>query len=294
MENLIEFLSQGINSETLQTIGSEVETQFTTPNGSPITLETSQCIFRYLSQHGWKITQQKANLITGITDCYGNTFTYELGRHNIEFGSFVTNKESILDVTLNSLQILYRAARNFDAFPFFGPVLQSNENLLAIPDERDAVWLQLDGKEALLPMATTSSVQFTFSVSLIDAVPILNKFGKNISTFLAAYPQEKIWRKYITQSKAAYKEDRYGGPLLFESLENYCWQLSQHNVVQGTNLVSFKNVIDLDVPLFIRSIWWYFRLKRYGDSLCIEVRPMPRGTDEGIKMQLQKVLSFVL
>lgn len=293
MKNLIQYFSEGVISNTLQTIGSEVETQFVSLDGSPITLETSQCIFRYLSQHGWKATQQKANLITGLTDCYGNTFNYELGRHNIEFGSFATNTNSVIDITLSNLQILYNAAEKFGAFPLFGPILQSNENLLAIPDERDAIWLQLDGKEALLPMATTSSVQFTFSASLTDAVPILNNFGRNISSFLEDYPQESIWRKYITGSKAGYKEDRYGGPLIFDSLKNYCWQLGQHDVVQGANLVPFGKVENLDIPLFLRSIWWYFRLKRYGDSLCIEVRPMPRGADEDIEKQLMKVLSFV-
>lgn len=56
--------------------------------------------------------------------------------------------------------------------------------------------------------------------------------------------------------------------------------------------MSFGDVLDLNVPLYLRSIWWYFRLKRYGNALCIEVRPMPRRDDEDIKRQFQKVLEI--
>ncbi|MBP6866150.1 MAG: hypothetical protein KBC12_01245 [Candidatus Pacebacteria bacterium] len=293
MQHLLQYFTHGATSKNFQTIGSEVETQFVCENGQPISLETSQNILRYLSQCGWHITQRKNELITSVQDVYGNTFAYELGRQNIEFGSFVSSVNSVVEITLDSLQKLYSVAALFDAYPFFEPILEGKENLLAIPDERDAIWLQLDGKEALMPMARTSSVQFTISVSPTDAIEILNRLGSKTDLFLESYPQDRIWREYIRTSKAEYKSDRYGGPLLFDSLDDYCQQLSGHSVVVGPELVPFDQVTDLNIPLFIRSVWWYFRLKRYGNDLCIEVRPMPRRNDENIQNQLQMVLDIV-
>jgi hypothetical protein len=164
---------------------------------------------------------------------------------------------------------------------------------LVIPDERDAVWLELDGRAALAPLARTSSVQFTFSVSLIDVTSILNKMGKNVDKFMDDYPQDKIWKQYIAQSSAGYRQDRYGGPLTFSSLNDYCEKLVKNDVVKGVSLVPYSAVPDVDMSLYIRSIWWHFRLKRYGESLCIEVRPMPRRADEQFKSQLDKILSII-
>lgn len=126
-----------------------------------------------------------------------------------------------------------------------------------------------------------------------EAVEILNKFGEHIGEFLADFPQDATWKKYIAESSAKYRSNRYGGPLVFESLSDYCRALTRHDVVRGAHLVPYHDVSDLDVPLYLRSIWWHFRLKRYGDSLCIEVRPMPRRTDDQFDLQLEKVLQVI-
>jgi len=110
---------------------------------------------------------------------------------------------------------------------------------------------------------------------------------------LADFPQDAVWKRYIVDSSAKYLSNRYGGPLAFESLEDYCQALARHDVVQGTRLVPFQDVSNLEVSLYLRSIWWHFRLKRYGNALCIEVRPMARRADEQFQHQLDKVLAIV-
>ncbi|PJA94336.1 MAG: hypothetical protein CO133_00115, partial [Candidatus Komeilibacteria bacterium CG_4_9_14_3_um_filter_37_5] len=155
-----------------------------------------------------------------------------------------------------------------------------------IPDERDAIWLELDGRTALAPLARIASVQFTISVSPNNAINILNKLSSCLDIFLQDYPQDQVWKRYIRDSAAKYRSDRYGGPLAFSSLGDYCCSLIQHDVVQGSHLVPFAKVSHIDIPLYLRSIWWYFRLKRYGNSLCIEVRPMARKEDKEILRQL--------
>lgn len=37
---------------------------------------------------------------------------------------------------------------------------------------------------------------------------------------------------------------------------------------------------DLDPNLFLRSVWWDYRLRRFGDSLAVEMRPFGRCPDE--------------
>ena len=293
MQKLISYFTDGISSETLQTIGAEVETQFVDKDGNAVRTQTSQQMLGYLAENGWNVDCRKGNLITTLVDQNGNKIFYELGRHNMEVSTVASTPACVLDVMRKCLAQLYESARRVEAEPFLAPILLGDEDLLVIPDERDAIWLELDGRDALAPLARTSSVQFTISVSPQDAMKILNKFGKEIGSFLEDFPQDAVWKRYIVDSSAKYLSNRYGGPLVFESLEDYCQALARHDVVQGVRLVPFQDVSNLEVSLYLRSIWWHFRLKRYGNALCIEVRPMARRADEQFQHQLDKVLAIV-
>jgi len=261
--------------------------------GRPISTEISQRMLNFLTSLGWSIDCLKGNLLTSLVDAEGNKIFYELGRHNIELATKASTVDQILPLTQSCLNQLYEAAQTVGAVPYFNPVLPSDEDLLVIPDERDSVWLQLDGREALAPLARISAVQFTFSVSPQDAINVLNKFGHQINSFLTDFPQDAVWKQYITNSQANYQQNRYGGPLTFESMDEYCQALACHGVVRGTGLVPLENLNELDIPLHLRSIWWHFRLKRYGNSLCIEIRPIARKTDSKLETQLEKVLAIV-
>ncbi len=293
MQKLISYFTDGIASQTLQTVGAEIETQFVDKNGYAVQTQTSQQMLGWLAENRWKVDCRKGNLITTLVDQNGNKVFYELGRHNMEVSTIASTQTCVLDVVRECLAQLYEAAKRFGAVPFFAPILKSNKDLLVIPDERDAIWLELDGRDALAPLARTSSVQFTISVAPQQAVEILNKFGGRIDSFLTDFPQDVVWKKYIAESSAKYLPNRYGGPLVFDSLSDYCYALTRHDIVQGVHLVPYQNVSDPDIPLYLRSIWWHFRLKRYGNALCVEVRPMARRTDDQFSLQLEKVLQVV-
>ena len=293
MQKLISYFTDGITSQTLQTVGAEIETQFVDKDGKAVQTQTSQQMLNYLAENGWTVDCRKGNLITTLVDRDGNKIFYELGRHNMEVSTVASTPACVLDIAQKCLTQLYESARKVGSQPFFAPILFGDEDLLVIPDERDAIWLELDGRDALAPLARTSSVQFTISVSPQEAMGVLNKFGNRIDSFLLDFPQDAVWKRYIVDSSAKYLSDRYGGPLVFESLENYCQALVRHDVVQGARLVPFRDVSNLEVPLYLRSIWWHFRLKRYGNALCIEVRPMARRADEQFQQQLDKVLAIV-
>ncbi len=294
MRRLLDYFSKGITSQTLQTVGMEVETQFVTATGEPISVETSQAILRRLVEklRGWKISKTKGQLITELIGDTGAVLSYELGRHNIELSSAPLPISDIPSLPQIALWNLYYYAAEFGAYPYFAPLLPGSEDLLVIPDERDANWLTLDGREALAPLARTSSVQFTISVSSVDAISILNGLGSNLDKFLQNYPQDLVWKQYIADSKANYRSDRYGGPLIFANLDNYCELLGRHSVIQGTQLVPLSQAKSLDIPLYLRSVWWHFRLKRYGNSLCIEVRPLPRLDDKHFEDQFKQVVNI--
>lgn len=293
MNRLLSYFGDNVVSKTMDTVGAEVETQFVDSKGVAIKTEVGQKMFRYLADSGWRIEKVQNSLITSLLDKDGNRISYELGRQNIELSTISVAPSRILEVMTRCSKQIQEAGELAGAAPLFAPILSGDEDLLVIPDERDAVWLELDGRSALAPLARTSSVQFTFSVAKEDAVPVLNKLGDNIEMFLADYPQDEIWRRYIVESNAGYREDRYGGPLNFRDLEDYCLALSKQDVVSGVKLLPFTEAKEIDIPLFIRSVWWYFRLKRYGSSLCIEVRPMPRQTDKSFGEQLEKVMKIV-
>jgi len=293
MQRILNYLQSGVSSRTLQTIGAEVETQFVTSKATPISIKQSQQTLGYLLDGKWEVETSKSNLITTITDEKSNRISFELGRHNFEVATSPCDSKTIVSHTQGILNQLYEAANKVGVKPLFAPMLQTTEDTLIIPDKRDAIWVELDGREALKPLGVISSVQFTFSVAPNEAIEILNRLGKNINKFLLDYPQDSVWRKYVQSSLAGYKESRYGGPLLFDSVNDYSSEIASHSVVMGTSLVPVQQVKDLDVDLHLRSVWWHFRLKRYGKSLCIEVRPMARRNDENISRQLQMVLDIV-
>ncbi len=294
MERLLRYFSENIaDGATGETVGAEIETSFVNCEGYPISVAQSQDIFSALCDIGWGIAARREKIVTELADGAGNRILYELGRQNIELATAPASRSEVVRRTCEKLKELYGAANRVGAVPHFAPVLETNEELLVIPDERDAAWLRLDGKPALELLARISAVQFTVSISLREAVPALNRLGCAVGDFLREYPQDAYWRQYIESSNARYQRLRYGGPLIFRDLADYCRKLAVHEVVTPNGLIPFADVTDLNVPLFLRSVWWYFRLKRYGNQLCIEVRPLPRLGDEELDRQLAFVLGLL-
>lgn len=277
-----------------RTVGVEIETMFLNARGKPISHEVSQQIFRALCANGWRVVTQKGNLVTEVQKG-GHRILYELGRHNLELSVAPSAlvSELVEPSWQEPLQELYRAARSENVFPMHAPVLETDENLLVIPDERDATWLKLDGAEALKELARCSSVQFSIDVTLAEAIPTLNRLGQALGTFLTDYPQETLWRRYIAISKAGYRADRYGGPVIFRDLEDYCARLAEQPIVTPEGLVSQDASETYDINLFLRSVWWYFRLRRSPSRLYIEVRPISRRLDTDIPHTLRQVVEIM-
>jgi len=289
MERLLRYFTDGIEEYPFaDTVGMEVETMFVDRTGQPMSLECSQRLIAAFQKNiGWRVAATRGNLVVEIRSPDGkDKLLYELGRHNIEISTGPRRLSdrisgSPIPVMKEYLSRLYEIGKMLGLSPLFLPVLfpETEENLLVIPDERDAVWLELDGRKALELLTRCSSVQFTIDVPPDQAICCLNRLGRQIGWFLQLYPQEELWRRYIHESKARYHPQRYGGPLFFRDFTDYCRKLSIHDIVIGTRLVPIAATENLDIPLYLRSVWWYFRLRRYGKRLCIEVRPLPRMRD---------------
>lgn len=276
-----------------ESVGTEIETSFVDKqSGRPISLEVSQKIMQILVDvWKWQVQEVKGGLITVLLGKFGDKICYELGRQNFELVSKPRKVDELLPNVRLALTSLYGAAERCGAEPFFGPVLPTEEDLLIIPDERDANWLDLDGKRSLEFLSRISSVQFTVAVNSNDKMRYLWQLADKIDIFLDNYPQHVNWLGYVAGSNAGYSIDRYGGPLYFRDYHDYIQKLSKHDVVIGQKLVAIEDAPEIDVPLYLRSVWWHFRLKRYGDCICIEVRPIGRRSDRKLDEQLQLVMS---
>lgn len=269
-------------------IGMEVETSFISKkSGKPISVACSQKILKSLP---WDCVATKNGLLTTLQTPDGSRIQYELGRQNLELSLAPYPADQVVAKGRGILDQIYKAGEKAGAIPFFGSVLDTKEDLLMIPDERDATWLTLDGRSTLNLLAKCTAVQFTVGTSFRQAPMDLTKLQNALPAFLGNYPQEQLWRQYIAQSTANYRADRYGSQWDITSVEDYCAQLIKHNVVCGTKLIPHDEVENLDINLFLRSVWWYFRLRRYDKNLCIEVRPLPRQNDTALSDQLQFVL----
>lgn len=297
IDRLLHYFTEDLDTYPFaDTVGAEVETQFVNAGtAEPVSLETSQRIFEGMIDRGWQVATRKGSFVTELVHGDGDRLLYELGRHNLELSLAPQRPDQVASYANRKLDDLCAAAAMVGALPWEQSILPGTEDLLAIPDERDAAWLELDGREALKPLARTSSVQFVIDVPLEEALEVVNRLGKNLGYFLAEYPQEAVWRQYIKHSKAPYRGDRYGGPTRFQDfvhypLRSYCNALLEHDVIVNGQLVPQQKAGDYDITLFLRSIWWYFRLRRYGRRLCVEVRPLPRRHNYAIATQLAMVL----
>lgn len=290
-DRLLAYFTDGLDNYSFaDRVGTEVETSFVNAGSNqPITVETSQIIFRAMVDDGWMISEQKGELLTELAHPDGDRMLYELGRSNIELSLAPQKPAELMRYTHQKLEQLCRAAGTAGAAPWEKPILPGAEDLLVIPDERDATWLELDGREALKLLTRCSAVQFTIDVPPDRAIAVINNLGNSLLGLLSDYPQENLWRRYIAESNADYRADRYGGPLHFDSLEHYCAELAKHDAIVNGKLVPQSQVDDLNIPMFIRSVWWYFRLRRFGRKLCVEVRPLPRLRNASIKEQFVRI-----
>jgi hypothetical protein len=171
-----------------------------------------------------------------------------------------------------------------------------NEPLLWVQEERDEVWVQLDGRTALEHLCRCSSVQFTVNVNPYDAVYILNKLWKSRLHERDYVPNNNKWIQYMNSSVAKYLPDRYGGPCEFENMQDYVNQLTKHDVVMHKGNPIRKNVeyvADLNIDLFLRSVWWHYRLRRYGSTLAIEMRPFARRHDDDFQTLWKEIARVI-
>lgn len=266
---LLDYFTRGTrNTITGQYAGVEVETDFVdSVTGRPISAAVSQAIQSETAFGAVKFAVQG-----------------ELGRQKIELAIEPhDNPGALLATTYAALRSLYEAAARYGAVPRFDPELKHAGSLMSPYDHRDRLWMQLDGSEALEELCRCSSVQFTVDVNPEDAIRVINALWDAQLHMFDYDPNNRRWQRYIAASKAGYRPDRYAGPRSFESIDDYVAKLEQHRVVmhEGKPVnMDPKSISNLNIDLFLRSVWWHYRLRRFGDALAIEIRPFARRRDE--------------
>lgn len=263
------FTTETGRTETGGKVGLEVETDFVGDRGEPITARTTKALLA----------------LSPPVDCQ---LKLELGRQKLELAvAPQPTAERAIERTLEALDWLYQAAARFGARPVFAPELNASGELLWVQEERDEVWVQLDGRSALEQLCRCSSVQFTIDVNPAAATGLINRLWRQRLHQRDYEPNHQRWLAYIESSRAGYTADRYGGPEGFESLGDYCRRLESHPVVMHRGQpchLQIGQVDDLNRDLFLRSVWWHYRLRRYGQSLALEIRPLARRTDDDITL----------
>lgn len=258
-------------------VGVEVETIFVfADTGQPITQAISARMRRALA------TGAPAKVAYVGIDLSRAT-------HELAIGP-CSNFDELMERTSAGLHWLYAVARNFGATPHFAPSVPNAGPLVdTTTDPRDNLWVQLDGREALEQL-TCASVQFTVDTNPADAVSLINELWVRQVHEQDFADNDRRWRNYIATSRAGYHPQRYGGPPGFATgpgdLAGYVEALCLHDVVMHHGRPSRLDplaVADLDINLFLRSVWWHYRLRRYHNSLCLEIRPFSRRDDTRIE-----------
>lgn len=258
-------------------VGIEIETDFVTESGDPIDIETSRAIL-----------QERA----GRPD--GCQHQLELGRQKIELAvGPCTDIAELLERTRRGLTWLYGVAGRHGALPRYAPDFACDDSLLLIGNERDRLWSEIDGNEALEALCRCSSVQFTVDVHPGDAIHWINAlWSAGLQSRDYAW-NDGCWRRYLARSRAAHAPSRYAGPQGFESIADYAEQLVRHPVLMhaGTRVCAPFGEHDLD--LYLRSSWWHYRLRRFADTLALEIRPIARRSDDALSGQWRRVANVL-
>jgi hypothetical protein len=257
------------NTRTGAQIGLEVETDFVDQDGRPITTGVTSQLLAAAEGRPAYCTQK-----------------LELGRQKVELAIDPQASAALaIEATLESLAWLYRQAERLGAYPLAVPEIDTSEDLLWVQEDRDQIWVELDGRPALEQLCRCSSVQFTVDVHPGDAIGWINQLWGNRLDLLDYAPNHARWQAYMATSRAGYTPDRYAGPAGFESLEHYSSELVRHPVVMHHGQPSWRptsELADLNPELFLRSVWWHYRLRRYGNRLALEIRPIARRADDQI------------
>ena len=249
-------------------VGLEIETDFIDEQGQPISPIVTEAILA--SRQGCP---------------FGCGVSLELGRQKIELAvPPAASFSDLFDQTCQSLEWLYGVARALGASPKFEPYFLSDEPLLYVTSERDQHWVDLDGAVALEHLCHCSSVQFTIDVNPRDAIPWINALWRSHLHEVDYTPNDRCWRAYMRDSNAKHSLLRYAGPDGFRDLDHYVQELAKFPVLMG-------NAGDFD--LFLRSVWWHYRLRRHSNSLCLEVRPLARRNDEAIVTQWNRIATLL-
>lgn len=233
-------------------VGIEIETQFSTLDYCPISTD---------------VTDQLLKI-----NVRGHRPKLELGRQNIELSIRPQPSFQDLDhIAWLSTDMFYYEAQGFGAYPCFGPTpfIDYPEPLLYVQEERDTTWVELDGAVALENLCRCSSIQFSVDVNPDDAINWINLLWDAKLHEVDYAGNDMLWKRYIEESYFGYRPDRYGGPAGFEDIGDYVARLGDHAAVMPG-----------DENMFLRSVWWHYRLRRYCNSLVLEIRPMARRSDD--------------
>lgn len=270
MQRILDFFCVGTEQTvTAAKVGMEIETQFLDSQGQPVKPQDTREIL------------SRATLAPDFCE-----LKLELGCHNFELNIKPhKNPYVLISKAKEALGWLYKIAESLGYYPVFepAPLMHKAGELLFLADRRDELWVKLDGRLALEYLCRCSSVQFIIDVNPADAIGWINRLWQSRAHEYDYAKNDWLWRRYIAESLFGYQSDRYAGPSRFESFKDYAQKLAEHVVVMHKGRPcrqSIEQIKNLDINLFLRSVWWHYRLRRYGEMLALEIRPFSRRSDE--------------
>jgi len=281
---LIDYFKTALKEKEL--VFLRIETQFVTKNGNPISKKEAQLIMSYLANGIWTIQKvSKTNEILSITNRDKDIIQWK-NIHTFEVVTSLYSYENVVNISHSILHQLYKVAETVGAKPVFSPILVTDYKYTNLLINQNSLFVQKNGPKALEELAKTASVKVYISVTdEKDGIRFINFLWKEVRNFLADFPQNRLWGKFIKNSKINYFPDRYGGPSTFHSLEDYCIKLLKHS----TNDIYAENL-----ETFLKSIWWHFQLVVHNDVLFVEINPLPRLRDTKLNEQLNKIIEIYI
>jgi hypothetical protein len=297
------FESANRRTQAARRFGMEVETLFVDSEGAPLDEQRSRAIFSELEARGWTARGPE-----GDWELHRDGFTIkpEVGAGNIELITPprpAVDPRILIDQTVDRLARIYDAAETCGARPVFdGYDGHPGVDNILMCNERDEKWVGVDGAEALKSLCHIASVHLTVDLAGIDEafelVARANAFARERD-----WPDSRtteVWSHYLQTSRVDYDPRRVGPAP--ESFSEYLALLRSFRVVMDSNddgtlrrtgpdpprLADVESTTDL--PLFLGTVWLHTRLRVLNDQLALEVRTLPRRTDDQLVHDAEALL----
>ena len=298
------FFSADTTDADKRTFGIEVETLFVDEvTHHPIDYRRSQQLMSQLVSGGkWRPRIVDKGSYTELS-ADGFALKYEVGSNLLEITTpavTVSHKDMLFSLLGKHLEQLYSAAASVNAVSCESHYDGSTETALVLNSKSSFLDFDLNG-DSFAHLAHIAAVHFNIDLeSVYQGLQWMRQMTSYFEMRDWPLPESRhCWQMFLAQSPAGYEVERYGKP---PDADEYLRTLAGLRVYKNRTLSEpflenpprpFYECEQVDIDLFVASVWWWSRLRVRHERLVLEIRAVPRSSDGRLRSDFEDIRRFL-